>query len=95
MPKYPWRVYSPLRTHDFDDGVQLKGREPGELYICRKCLRRFKFDSLGRVTWAVAKDREYSALETSISNRWISEQCAQAPGPADEEDSRRVRRRVA
>ena len=39
MPKHPWRFYSPLRTHDFDDGIPLKGREPGRLFVCRNCLK--------------------------------------------------------
>ena len=95
MPKYPWRDYSPLRTHDFDDGVRLKGREPGELFICRKCRRRFKYEPETRITWAVGNDRSYSALQDAVSSRWVSEPCPLAPNPADREDSRRLRKRVA
>jgi len=95
MPKYPWRFYSPLRTHDFDDGVPLKGREPGQLFVCRNCGRRFKYDSVAHLTWAVGKGREFSALASSVSSRWISEQCAGGPSRTDEEDSKRLRSRVA
>ena len=48
MSKYPWRFYNPLRTHDFGDGILLKGREPGRLFVCRNCFRRFKYDSEAR-----------------------------------------------
>jgi len=95
MPKYPWRFYSPLRTHDFDDGVLLKGREPGQLFVCRNCLRRFKYDSWAHTTWAVGKGRGFSALESSVSSRWLSEYCAGGPSHADEQDSKRTKMRAA
>jgi hypothetical protein len=90
MPKYPWRFYSPLRTHDFGDGVLLKGREPGRLFVCRNCLRRFKYDSSAHTTWAVGKARGFPALDSSVSSRWISEQCTGGPAHEDEEDSKRT-----
>jgi len=95
MPKYPWRFYSPLRTHDFDDGVALKGREPGQLFVCRNCGRRFKYDAETHVTWAVGKGRNFSALDRAVSLRWITEQCAGGPSGADEDDSKRLKSRVA
>jgi len=95
MPKYPWRSYSPLRTHDFDEGVLLNGREPGMLFVCRNCLRRFKYDSSEHRTWAVGKARGFSALESSVSARWLSEVCAGGPSSTDEEDSKRIRSRAA
>jgi len=95
MPKYPWRSYSPLRTHDFDDGLVVKGREPGQLFVCRNCQRRFKYDSSMHETWAVGKARSFLALESAVSLRWISEGCAGGPSLADEDDSKRVKRRAA
>jgi len=95
MPKSPWRFYSPLRSHDFDDGVPKKGREPGRLFVCRNCLRRFKYDSSTRTTWAVGKGRRFAALESSVSGRWVGESCAGGPGQADEEDSKRIVPRAA
>ena len=95
MPKYPWRMYSPLRTHEFDDGVSLKGQEPGQLFVCRTCGRRFKYDAVAHTTWAVGKGQGYSALQSSVTSRWITEYCAGNPSRADEEDSKRFRSRVA
>jgi hypothetical protein len=95
MPKYPWRSYSPLRTHDFDDGVPLKGREPGQLFICRNCQRRFKYDSSMHATWAVGKAPRFLGLDSSVTRRWLSEGCAGGPSHADEDDSKRIKRRVA
>ena len=95
MPKYPWRSYSPLRTHDFEDGILLKGREPRRLFVCRTCLRRFKYDSWARTTWAVGKAQGFPPLENSVNNRWISERCAGGPGREDEEDSKRTVSHVA
>jgi hypothetical protein len=95
MPRSPWRFCSPLRSHDFDDGAPLKGREPGRLFVCRNCLRRFKFDSSAQRTWAVGKGRGFRALERSVSGRWLSEECAGGPSHADEEDSKRIASRVA
>jgi hypothetical protein len=95
MPKYPWQSYSPLRTHDFDDGLPVKGKEPGQLFVCRNCQRRFKYDSSTHTTWAVGKPRSFLALEGSISRRWVGEWCAGGPNVADEADSKRTKRRVA
>ncbi len=91
MPKYPWRSYNPLRTHDFDDGVLLKGREPGRLFVCRNCLRRFKYDATERRTWAVGNGRSFPALESSVNTRWVLEGCTGGPGESDQEDSKRLR----
>jgi hypothetical protein len=90
MPKYPWRFYHPLWTHDFGDGILLKGREPGRLFVCRNCFRRFKYDSLAHRTWAVGKALSFPPLENSVNSRWMSEQCAGGPGHEDEEDSKRT-----
>jgi hypothetical protein len=95
MAKYPWKSYSPLRTHDFDDGVPLNGSQPGQLFVCRNCGRRFKFDSEARRTWAVGKGRSFLALQDTISSRWISEACAGGPNEHDESDSKRIKLCVA
>ena len=94
MPKYPWKSYSPLRTHEFDDGVSTQGPEPGVLFICRSCSRRFKFDSIARRTWAVGEGRSYLALQDAVSRRWVSESCSGEPNEDDAEDSKQVKLRV-
>jgi len=94
MPKYPWQPYSPLRTHDFDDGVFVDGPQPGNLFVCRNCNRRFKFDSAAHKTWAVGKGRTYFALHDSVSSRWITQPCSGSPNEQDEEDSKRVKPRL-
>ena len=91
MPKYPWKSYSPLRTHDFADGVFLDGPEPGDLFVCRNCHRRFKFDSDVHRTWAVGKGRSYLPLHDAVSSRWISEPCSGGPNEKDKEDSKRLK----
>lgn len=91
MPKYPWKSYSPLRTHDFDDAVFHDGHEPGNLFICRNCHRRFKFDSDEHRTWAVGKGRSYLALKDAVTSRWISEPCSGGPNKTDAEDSKRLK----
>jgi hypothetical protein len=94
MPKYPWKSYSPLRTHEFDDGVFRDGVDPGHLFVCRNCHRRFKFDSGAHRTWAVGKGRRYLPLQDAVSGRWISEPCSGGPNAKDEEDSARVKLRL-
>jgi hypothetical protein len=95
MGKYPWKSYSPLRTHDFDDGVLVNGGQPGQLFVCRNCGRRFKFDSTARRTWAVGKGRSFPALQDAITSRWISEACTGGPNEHDESDSKRIKLGVA
>lgn len=95
MPKYPWKSYSPLRTHDFDEAVFVDGNQPGQLFVCRNCGRRFKFDSGEHRTWAVGKGQTFAALQDAISSRWISEACAGGPNKHDENDSKRIKLRVA
>ena len=91
MPKYPWKSYSPLRTHDFGDTVFRDGEEPGDLFVCRTCERRFKFDSDAHRTWAVGKGRSSPALHDSVSSRWISEPCSGVPSAKDADDSKRLK----
>ena len=94
MPKYPWKTYSPLRTHEFEDGIPLDGAQPGQLFECKNCGRRFKFDREEHRTWAVGKGRSYLALHDSISSRWIAEPCSGGPNANDAEDSKRVKLRA-
>jgi len=94
MPKYPWKTYSPLRTHDFDDGVSMNGAQPGDLYVCKNCGRRFKFDRDMHRTWAVGTGQRYLALHDSISSRWIAESCSGGPNANDAEDSKRIKLRA-
>ena len=91
MPKYPWKSYSPLRTHDFDEGLLTEGSQPGVLFVCRNCSRRFKFDSMARRTWAVGEGNNYLALQDAVSRRWISETCSGGPNDGDAADSKRIK----
>ena len=92
MPKYPWKNYSPLRTHDFDEGVAHNGVQPGVLFVCRNCLRRFKFDPGAHTTWAVgAPSDDFLALRDSVTRRWVSEWCSGGPATGDAEDSKQIK----
>ena len=96
MPKYPWKPYSPLRTHDFDDGVFHDGEEPGNLFVCRNCHRRFKFDPYEHRTWAVGNaGSSYLALQDAVTRRWISETCSGGPNKTDTQDSKRLKSAAA
>lgn len=74
-PKYPWRSYSPLRTHDFIEAPPSGSSPPLRVFICRSCDRSFKFDVGARMTWAIAKDERLSALQDAVNRRWLSETC--------------------
>ena len=92
MPKYPWKPYSPLRTHDFDEGLALEG---GDLFVCKTCGRRFKFNREAHRTWAVGDGKGYLPLQDSVSSRWIAEPCSGGPNARDVQDSKRVKTRAA
>lgn len=80
-PKYPWRSYSPLRTHDFTEEILSHTSPPLRVFICRSCDRRFKFDAFDHTTWAVASDAKFSALQEAVNRRWLSEPCTGRRNP--------------
>lgn len=90
-PKYPWRSYSTLRTHDFIEEAFAEDLRPLRVFVCRSCSRRFTFDSETRVTWAIAADEKRSALQNGVSSRWLSEHCAGRRSAADEKHSKRIK----
>jgi hypothetical protein len=91
-PKYPWRSYSPLRTHDF---IVAPSESPSHLrvFVCRKCDRRFKFNAGDHTTWAVARDANSSALQDAVNTRWLSEPCV-GRREADEADGKLIKGRA-
>lgn len=90
-PKYPWRSYSPLRTHDFIEGLFPESSRPLRVFICRSCDRRFKFDKDTHTTWAIGRDERLSPLHGTVNTRWLSEPCAGRRRQADEEDFKRIK----
>ncbi len=91
-PKYPWRSYSPLRTHDFIEAFFPESPPPLRVFICRSCDRRFKFDASDHTTWAVARDENLSALQDAVNTRWLSEPCA-GRRETDEADNKLIKGR--
>jgi hypothetical protein len=89
-PKYPWRSYSPLRTHDFIEEIIPQTSPPLRVFICQSCDRRFKFDAVDHTTWAVASDAKLSALQEAVNRRWLAEPCAGRRNP-DSEDYKLIK----
>ncbi|MBI2963562.1 MAG: hypothetical protein HYY35_07390 [Deltaproteobacteria bacterium] len=89
-PKYPWRSYSPLRTHDFVAGPFPRSARRVRVFICRSCGRRFQFDEDARTTRAVGRDG-CSPLQSAVNIRWLSEPCAGRRRASDAEDFKRVK----
>ena len=93
-PRYPWRSYSLLRTHDFVEMFREAGAQPFRFFECRTCGRRFRFDSESRLTRAIAQDPKLSELHASVSSRWLAERCAGRRTEADEQDAKKLKRRA-
>lgn len=89
-PRYPWRSYSVLRTHDFVELAPGDG-EPARLFLCRTCARAFKFDPSLRRTWAVAREGRHVALPRAASERWVAERCTGERRAGDDDVARRAR----
>jgi hypothetical protein len=89
-PRYPWRSYSVLRTHDFVELAPGAG-EQARLFLCRACARAFKFDASLRRTWAVTRDGRHAPLPRAVSERWVAERCTGRQRAGDDEVVRRVR----
>lgn len=90
-PKYPWRVHSPLRTHDFVDESDDHGPMGMRVFACRSCGRRFMYDPGMHETWAIARDAKSSPLQDSVSSRWVAQRCTGKVIPADEKDAKRIK----
>jgi len=89
-PKYPWRAYSPLRTHDFVDESRSKDSSE-RVFACRSCGRRFMYDPSMHETWAIAADAKSSPLQSAVSSRWIAQRCLGKWVESDEKDRRRIK----
>jgi hypothetical protein len=58
-------------------------------YRCRRCGRQFhQFAAASRDVWAV--DEEGHALETIVSDRWLSDKCPRLFTVKDDEDRKRL-----
>jgi len=78
-------------THDFAvkmlDWSAARGSKLA--YRCRRCGRNFcHFTTAGRDMWAV--DAEGRALESIVSDRWLSEECPRLFIVKDDEDRKRL-----
>jgi hypothetical protein len=79
-------------THDFKvkmlDWSAARGSRLA--YTCRLCGRRFCcFTIHNRDAWA-ATDGEGRALESTVSDRWLSERCPRTVSASDDEDRKRL-----
>ncbi len=86
------RVKSPWGTHDFKVKT-LEGATGGAGgsrlgFTCRKCDRQFSQTPLNRRTWAI--NEAGMALESAVTDRWLSEVCPRLPAVTDE-DRKRLR----
>lgn len=93
------RAKSPWGTHDFKVKTLegLTAASGGGLrlgFTCRKCGRKFsQTPSLNHRTWAVSD--QGMALESGITDRWLSEDCPRNAAASDDDDRKRLRGAVA
>jgi hypothetical protein len=85
ITKKPWA------THDFKvkmlDWSAARGSRLA--YTCRFCGRRFCcFTIQNHGAWAT--DGDGRALESTVSQRWLSEHCPRAFSASDDEDRKRL-----
>ena len=85
MPKTPWE------THDFKVTMLDWSADRGSrlAHLCRLCGRRFCQFTLvrGQGPWAV--DSKGRALDSGVSDRWLSEECPRLFKASDENDRKR------
>ena len=81
-------------THDFAVKMLAWSASRGSTleYRCRRCERNFHQFSAGRDIWAV--DGEGRALESIVSDRWLSDKCPHLISANDAEDRKRLSRAV-
>jgi hypothetical protein len=90
------KTKKPWDTHDFKvkmlDWTAARGSRLA--YTCRHCGRKFcHFTILNQGAWAV--DGDGRALENSVSDRWLAEQCPRLLNVRDEDDRKRLSRPAA
>jgi len=79
------------QTHDFAVKMLAWSAARGATlkYRCRRCGRNFsQFTAASRDMWAV--DEEGRALESVVSDRWLSSECPRLFSPKDDEDRKRL-----
>ena len=79
-------------THDFKvkmlDWSAVRGSRLAHTW--RRCGRGFcRFTLVGHGVWAI--DSEGRALETAVTNQWLSEACARVTNENDNNDRKRLR----
>ena len=86
-------IKKPWETHDFKvkmlDWSAARGSRLA--YSCRFCGRVFcSFTIQNHGAWAA--DSSGRALESAVSDRWLSEQCPRLLSAGDDEDRKRLSR---
>jgi hypothetical protein len=79
------------QTHDFAVKSLAWSAARGSTlgFRCRRCGRNFhQFTALSRGMWAV--DGEGRALESIVSDRWLSDACPRLFSARDDEDRKRL-----
>lgn len=84
----------PWSTHDFRVKT-LEGLAPGTSgsrlgFSCRSCGRKFSQTPGNHRTWAV--NEQGMALESAVTDRWLSESCPHHSAASDEDDRTRLRK---
>lgn len=79
-------------THDFKvkmlDWSSTRGSRL--THTCRRCGRGFsRFTLVNPGVWAV--DGDGRALETAVTNQWLSEACQRVSSESDDRDRKRLR----
>ena len=83
-------------THDFMAKMLDWSPAPGSklAYRCRRCGCSFcHFTRASRDMWAV--DGEGRALDATVSDRWLSEECPRLFGMKDDEDRKRLSKAIS
>ncbi len=87
------RKQSPWGTHEFRVKT-LDGSTPGAGgarlgFTCRSCHRKFSQTPSNHRTWAV--NEQGMALDSAVTDRWLSEECVRHPTEMDDDDRKKVR----
>jgi hypothetical protein len=83
------------QSHDFAVKMLAWSASSGSTleYRCRRCERKFRQFSARRDIWAV--NGEGRALETIVSDKWLSDVCPHPIDPNDDRDRKRLSKAVA
>ncbi len=84
------------KTHDFAVKMLAWSAPRGSTlaYRCRRCGRSFQqFSAVSRGIWAV--DDAGRALDSSVTDQWLSDKCPRLLSAQDEEDRKRLSKRAS